>query len=74
VQDRPPLPLQWAEQAGGTSLPTAPRRHAAAAALQIRPGQDDRPAVGAVEAEGQGAVVGVEGGDGAALPLATPNC
>jgi hypothetical protein len=74
VQDRPPLPLQWAEQAGGTSLPTAPRRHTAAAALQIRPGQDDRPAVGAVEAEGQGAVVGVEGGDGAALPLATPNC
>src|SRR4029453_5556186 len=37
--------------------------------IQIRPGQDDRPAVVTVQAKGQRARLGVEGGDGAATAI-----
>jgi hypothetical protein len=42
---------------------------AAAAAIQIRPGQGHLPAVGAVEADGQGSFLGIKGRDGAAAAV-----
>ena len=57
---------------GGIGQVHPPVALAAAAAVQIRPGQGDRPAVGAVQADGQGAGLGVEGGDGAAAAVGHP--
>jgi hypothetical protein len=45
---------------------------AAAAAVQIGPGQGDLPVVGAVQAHGQGPGFGVEGSDGAAAAIGHP--
>jgi hypothetical protein len=45
---------------------------AAAAAVQIGPGQGDRAAVGAVQPQGEGSGLGVEGGDGATAAVGHP--
>jgi hypothetical protein len=45
---------------------------ATAAAVEIRPGKRDIPAVVTVQAQGQATVVGVEGGDGAAAAVGHP--
>ena len=42
------------------------------AAIQIRPGQGHRPVVVAVQADGQGPGLGVEGGDSAAAAVGHP--
>jgi pimeloyl-ACP methyl ester carboxylesterase len=57
---------------GGIGQVDPPIALPAAATIQIRPGQDDLPAVGAVQAEGQGPSVGVEGGDDAAAAVGHP--
>jgi len=54
---------------GGIGQVDPPVAFVAAAAIQIGPGQDDLPSVGAVRVEGQGPGLGVEGGDGAAAAV-----
>jgi hypothetical protein len=44
----------------------------AGASLQVGPGQGHRPAVGAVEADGQGSFLGIKGRDGAAAAVGHP--
>src|SRR5215216_8080130 len=48
---------------GGVGQVDPPVALAAAAAVQVGPGQGHLPAVGAVQADGEGPGVGVEGGD-----------
>jgi hypothetical protein len=57
---------------GGIGQVDPPVAFAAAATIQVGPGQDDLPAVGAVQAEREGSSVGVEGGDGAAATVGHP--
>ncbi len=71
-QGPPPGQPLGAVAGGGIGQVHPPVALAAAAAIQIRPGQGDLPAVGAVQADGQGAGLGVEGGDGAAAAVGHP--
>jgi hypothetical protein len=71
-QGPPPGQPLGAVAGGGIGQIHPPVALPAAAAIQIRPGQDDLAAVGAVQAKGEGPGLGVEGGDGAAAAVGHP--
>jgi hypothetical protein len=57
---------------GGIGQVDPPVALAGTAAIQIRPRQEDLPAVGTVQAQGEGSGLGIEGGDGAAAAVGHP--